>query len=206
MEPDSDAWENDYCCRGRLWGGVPHNLPDLPQRSRVLELGCGNGKSLFAMLHRGWDVTALDFATRAVMLSRKVLGNASCGHVMVADARSPPFKADSFDAVFALHVIGHMHEKDRKQIAHRLHHILKPGGILYFAEFSADDFRFGKGDEPEPATFRRGSGIITHYFTHEDVIDLFSHFTLSSISTRQWPMLVLGNIFVRSEIQATFTP
>ena len=99
-----------------LWGGATHHLPDLPLHSRVLELGCGNGKTLFAMIQRGWDVTAIDFAPRAVMFSRGIVAGASHGHVMVADARFPPFRNNSFDAVFALHVIGHMHETDRERI------------------------------------------------------------------------------------------
>jgi SAM-dependent methyltransferase len=205
MVMNSGAWEEDYTRRGMLWGGVTHDLPDLPLRSRVLELGCGNGKTLCAMIHRGWDVTAIDFSSRAVALSREVSGGASHGHVMVADARCPPFKNDSFDAVFAMHVIGHLHEADREQINSTLPHLLKPGGILFFSDFSTDDFRFGKGDETETATFRRGPGIITHYFTQEEVIDLFSKLTLVSISIHQWPMRVLGSTLVRSEIQATFT-
>jgi len=205
MVPDSRAWEEDYSSRGMIWGGVTHELPDLPLRSRVLELGCGNGKTLFAMIQRGWDVTAFDFSSRAVALSREVVGVSSHGHIMVADARSPPFKNDSFDAAFALHVLGHMHAPDRKQITRTLQYILKPGGILFFSDFSTDDFRFGKGVETEPSTFRRGPGIITHYFTHEEVIDLFSKLTPVSISVHQWPMRVLGSTLVRSEIQATFT-
>jgi 2-polyprenyl-3-methyl-5-hydroxy-6-metoxy-1,4-benzoquinol methylase len=98
-----------------------------------------------------------------------------------------------------------MHEPDRKQIASILSHILKPGGILFFSDFSTDDFRFGKGDETEAATFRRGPGIITHYFTKNEVMDLFSKLTLVSISIHQWPMRILGRNLVRSEIQAIFT-
>jgi SAM-dependent methyltransferase len=205
MVPDSGAWEEDYTRRGMLWSGVIHDLPDLPSGSRVLELGCGNGKTLFAMIQRGWDVTAIDFACRAVTLSRQIVGGVSHGHVMVADARCPPFKNDSFDAVFALHVIGHMYEPERKQITSTLQHILKPGGILLFSDFSTNDFRFGKGDETEPATFRRGPSIITHYFTQKEVIDLFSKLIPVSINMHQWPMRVLGSTLVRSEIQVTFT-
>ena len=34
---------------GPLWGGAVHSLPALPDHARVLELGCGNGKTLSAM-------------------------------------------------------------------------------------------------------------------------------------------------------------
>ena len=67
---DSGPWDEDYARRGILWSGAIRDLPDLPLRSRVLELGCGNGKTLFAMLQRGWDVTAIDFAPKAVLLCR----------------------------------------------------------------------------------------------------------------------------------------
>jgi len=205
MFPDSGAWEEDYIQRGMLWGGGTHVLPDLPLRSRVLELGCGNGKTLFAMIQRGWNVIAIDFSSRAVTLSREILGDASYGHVMIADARCPPFKHGTFDAVFALHVIGHMRETDRHHIAKTLQHILRPGGILFFSDFSTHDFRFGKGDETETRTYRRGPGILTHYFTEVEVIGLFSKLTPLSISVHQWPMRVLGSTLIRSEIVATFT-
>ena len=205
MVPDSGAWEEDYTRRGMLWGGVTPDLPDLPSRSRVLEIGSGNGKTLRAMIQRGWDVTAIDFSPRAVTLSREIIRRASHGHIMVADARFPPFLNDSFDAVFAWHIIGHMYEPDREQITCTLPSILKPGGILIFSDFSTNDFRFGKGDETETATFRRGPGIITHYFNRDEVIDLFSKLAPVSISVHEWPMQVLGSILVRSEIHAIFT-
>jgi SAM-dependent methyltransferase len=204
MVSDSGSWEDEYNIRGKLWGGGTYNLPELPVRSRVLELGCGNGKTLSTMIRRGWDVTAIDSASRAVTLSCDVIGETAHAHIMIADARSPPFKDGTFDAVFAIHMIGHLHEPDREQIATKLQHILKPGGILYFSDFSVDDFRFGKGDETEPATFRRNPGIITHYFTRQEVIDLFSKLTLVSIRTHQWSMRVLGRTLERSEIQAAF--
>ena len=203
--PDSGAWEEDYTIRGMLWGGVTHDLPDLPLCFRVLELGCGDGKTLRAMIQRGWDVTAIDFASPAIMLSSRVVGCASHGHVMVADARYPPFKNNSFDAVFAMHVIGHMQEEDRVRSISTLPHVLKPGGVLFFSDFSVNDFRLGKGSEIEPSTFRRGAGIITHYFTREEVLNLFSKFTPLSISIHQWPMRVLGSTLMRSEIRAIFT-
>jgi SAM-dependent methyltransferase len=204
MVSDSGAWEEEYNTRGRLWGGETHNLPELPVLSRVLELGCGNGRTLSALIRRGWDVTAIDFAFRAVSLSREVILDPAHAHIMVADARCPPFKDSTFDAVFALHIIGHLCEQDRGRIATILHRIIKPGGILFFSDFSPDDFRFGKGSETEPATFRRGSGTFTHYFTRMEVISLFSELSLVSIRTHRWPMRVLGTTLLRSEIQAVF--
>jgi|WetSurMetagenome_2_1015567.scaffolds.fasta_scaffold00963_13 SAM-dependent methyltransferase len=205
MVSDSVAWEEEYQIRGRLWGGGTHNLPELPVLSHVLELGCGNGRTLSAMIRCGWNVTGIDFASRAISLSSEVIHDTANAHIMIADARCPPFKDSTFDAVFALHIIGHLYNQDRGRIPTMVHRILKPGGKLFFSDFSPEDFRFGKGIETEPATFRRGSGTFTHYFTHKEVIELFSDFTPVSIRTHRWPMRVLGNTLVRSEIQAVFT-
>jgi SAM-dependent methyltransferase len=205
MVPGTGAWEEDYTRRGILWSGVTHDLPELSSGSRVLELGCGNGKTLQVMIQRGWHVTAIDLSRKAVSLSRNVLKGSSAAEVMVADARSTPIKSNSFDAVFAIHVTGHMYEPDRQEIAREVTRTLKPGGILFFCDFSTGDFRFGKGHRTETSTFKRGTNIITHYFTRQEVIDLFSKLTLGSITLHQWPMRVRGKDLVRSEIKGVFS-
>jgi ubiquinone/menaquinone biosynthesis C-methylase UbiE len=204
MIPGLGAWDEDYTRRGGLWSGTIHDLPEIPSGSRGLELGCGNVKTVWEMIRRGWDVTAIDFSSTAVALCRQVFPDPFQGQAMVADARWSPFKNATFDAVFAIHTIAHMHAPDRKWIPDVVIRVLKPGGILFFCEFSTDDFRFGNGYEAEEATFRRGTNIITHYFSEQEVVDLFSGLTPVSISTHQWPMRVRGCNLVRSEITAVF--
>jgi SAM-dependent methyltransferase len=203
--PDPKAWDDDYTRRGMLWSGVIHDLPYLSDGSHILELGCGNGKAVKAMIHRGWNVTAIDFSSAAVALCRQVIRNAPRSLIMVADGRRSPFKNAIFDAVFASHVIGHMLEPDRRSTTGEVARVLKTGGMVFFCEFSVHDFRFGKGCEIEEATFRRGNNIITHYFSEREVLDLFSGLAPVSIGTRQWPMRVRGCNLVRSEITAVFT-
>jgi ubiquinone/menaquinone biosynthesis C-methylase UbiE len=203
--PGQGAWEEDYTRRGLLWsGGIP-DLPELPPGSRILEIGCGNGKTVMAMVQRGWDVTAIDFSTRAVALCRQVIADNRRGHTIVADARWSPFRNATFDAVFAIHMIAHVRAPDRRWIAGEVIRLIRPGGMLFFCEFSTDDFRFGKGDETEEATFLRGTNIITHYFSEREVVALFSRLTPVSVRKCQWPMRVRGIDLVRSEITAVFT-
>jgi len=205
MIPGLGAWEEDYARRGRLWSGTIPSLPDLPEGSRTLELGCGNGKMVMAMIQRGWEVTAIDFSSKAVALCRQVIPRSRQSPVIVADARWSPFNDAVFDAVFATHILGHMPSPDRRSIAGEMIRVIRPGGMVFFCEFSTADFRFGKGYQTEEATFRRGNDIITHYFSAEEVSDLFSPLAPVSLSTREWPMRVRGCNLVRSEITAVFT-
>jgi MPBQ/MSBQ methyltransferase len=205
MDHFTRGWEDEYSRRGLLWGGATQDLPQLPARSRVLEIGCGNGKTLSTMIQLRWDVTAIDFSQRAITISRQRCAGTSSSEFIVADAVHNPFKSNSFDAVFAIHVFGHLHEPERKLVPRDLKNILKPGGILFFSDFSTSDFRYGSGCETETATFRRGTGIITHYFSCQEVLNLFSNLSLISIRIHEWPLRILGKNMVHSEIKAVFT-
>ncbi|MEI7591010.1 MAG: class I SAM-dependent methyltransferase [Deltaproteobacteria bacterium] len=203
MRDESGAWENEYLCKGSVWGGAVHHLPVLPQGSRVLELGCGNGKTLSAMIGRSWDVTAIDFSFRAVAMSR-MNGTLQKAEVCVADARHLPFTSSRFDAVFAINILSHLKKTDRTRSVAEAARVLKTGGLLYFSGFSTEDFRSRKGSTIEDGTVKRGSGISTHYFTEPETQEMFSNLTLEMITTERWSMRVRGQDFPRAEVQAAF--
>ena len=80
------------------------DLPHLPEGSAVLELGCGDGKTLSGM-PGGWKIVALDISRQALQLSRRLLPDVE---LVLADACRLPLQSASFDAVFAFHVTGHL--------------------------------------------------------------------------------------------------
>lgn len=204
MRDESGAWEAEYMGKGPLWGGAVYHLPLLPPGSRVLELGCGNGKTLSAMIQRGWDVTAIDLSARAAVMSRMNVIKQQKGEVCVADARNLPFASDRFDAVIAVHLFSHLAMNDRRSTAAEAVRVLKKQGILYFSGFSVLDFRAGKGLAVEEGTVKRGSGICTHYFTEPETQQLFCNLTVKTVTTAQWSMRVRGHDYPRAEVQATF--
>ncbi len=194
------AWDSDYSRRGRLWGGGVRNLPDLPAGSRVLELGCGDGKTLSAM-PRKWRVAALDISLPALQLCNRSLSHSD---PVLADAKRLPFKSDSFEGVFAYHVAGHLYLSGRRALAGEVSRVLKPGGRLFFREFARDDMRMGAGLEVEESTFLRGAGVITHYFTESETIELFCPLVPAKIESVCWKMRVRGVDRLRSQVEAVF--
>jgi SAM-dependent methyltransferase len=197
------AWDEDYRRRGDLWGGAPPPLPDLPAGAAVLELGCGNGKTLAALIRQPWSVTAVDISPRAVSLARRRPGTAAA-NLVVADAACLPFRGEVFDAVFLVHVAGHLPETGRRNVASAVCRVLRPGGAAFFRAFSVEDMRAGKGVETEAQTFSRGNGIITHYFTETEVEELFAPLAPVSVRTRRWQMRIRGGDLPRAEIEAVF--
>lgn len=204
MNSDASRWDKDYGRRGKLWGGAVHNLPSIGPGSRVLELGCGNGKSFSALASRGLTVTAIDFSPRAALMSHRVALQSGTGAVAIADARQLPFSAGTFDAVIAIHIIGHMCEKDRERIAKESMRVLSEDGMLWFSGFACDDLRFGKGMLVEPQTFERANGTITHYFSEPEVQELFYGLAPVKVTTEHWMMRVRGTDHVRAEITGLF--
>ncbi len=207
MTPDTPhlkSWDADYRTRGRLWGGNPAPLPTLPNGSRVLELGCGNGKNLPGMIERTWDILAMDCSMKALQLCRPIVHEAERVHFVAGDAIFLPFRYSTIDAVFSLHVAGHLPETGRHHVASEILRVLKPGGQVVFRDFGVDDFRYGTGKMTEPGTFRRGTGSFTHYFTGEEVACLFKDFNCISIDEHRWSMRIKGQDYQRCEITGIF--
>ncbi len=199
MKSLPDTWDPFYRRRGRMWGGITRDIPELPVGSRVLELGCGSGKTLRGMENRGWRVIALDISSEAIALSR-----AACSaEFVIGDGRSLPFREGSFDAVFAFHVLGHLLETQRCAMRKEIVRVLRNGGMLFFRGFSSSDFR-ASGEEIEERTFLRGDGTLTHYFTEDEVVGIFDSLELVSVETVLWNLRIRGRDLPRAEIRATF--
>jgi ubiquinone/menaquinone biosynthesis C-methylase UbiE len=202
---DLGPWDILYRTKREVWRGQPAKLPRLPEGSRVLELGCGNGKTLRGMLKMPWRITAVDISPTAVEICR-VMAKGMKGQggldLLTADARALPFRPGSFDAVFAFHVIGHVYFADRQEMVKEVSRVLVPGGRMFFRDFSVADFRFGSGKEVETGTFMRGDGVITHYFTREELSGLFRELTTVSISPAVWYQRVGAERKKRSEFEA----
>lgn len=197
------AWEREYRTRGRKYGRAPRQLPSLAPGTRVLEAGCGDGKTLAAMASRGWNILAVDFSRSALGLCRR---NPLLGSVeyVLADAAVLPFRDETFDAVFLTHCAGHAPEQVRNAISSESFRTLRSGGMLFFTGFSTADFRAGTGTAVEPSSRLKGDGIMTHYFTRDEVILLFSPLIPVSVAEETWHLKIPGRTLQRAEIVAEF--
>lgn len=199
------AWEKEYCRKGGLWRGTTNFVLDLPAGSRVLEVGCGNGKNVSALCNSGFELYAVDSSPKAVELTGRVvrqLGGAAQCRVM--DVRSLGFSNSFFDAVVCFHVLGHLLSGERAEAAGECVRVLRPGGRLYFKEFGLKDFRCGKGTVVEEGSFRRRTGIVTHYFSLAEARALFAGLELESRLVEGWSVSFRGVSYPREELSAVF--
>ncbi|MGH2559802.1 MAG: class I SAM-dependent methyltransferase [Thermomicrobiales bacterium] len=108
---------------------------NLPNGSRILELGCGTG-SLWLQnrdrLPASWKVTLSDFSPGMLAATRERLNSISPSlmtRYCVANAQAIPFADSAFDTVIANHMLYHV--PDRARAFEEICRILRPGGQFY---------------------------------------------------------------------------
>lgn len=93
---------------------------------RALDIGCGRGELLYQIKLTGAVGVGTDFAGPAVAIARQVSG---C-EVIETDAKVLPFPDRSFDRVFLLGIMDHLHRWELEDCFREIRRVLKPGGFV----------------------------------------------------------------------------
>lgn len=172
-----DAIAGEFAAtRVRPWPETIAFIGRIPARSRVLDLGCGNGRNLVTIREAGHAVVGLD-------ASRGLLGfaaKAGSRHLVRGDAVALPFRDETFDAVHAVAAIHHMPTpEDRRQFLSEAHRVLHRGGVVLVSAWALEQSRFQDSDAQDRSVpWRRPDGSAVQRFHH-----LFQAGELSSLAT-----------------------
>ena len=170
-----DSWDEFYRTNRRAWRGVT-DISDLGLRSGmyVLEVGCGNGKTLAALKELGCEVVGVDFSEEAVLSCRQLIPGVD---VRQGDILDLEFRDSTFDAVVLFHVLEHILPEDMPRAASEIERVLRPGGRAYIRSFSVSDMRSEKGERISDDMVIRGNGIRYRYYTEESLTVSFPNGT-----------------------------
>jgi SAM-dependent methyltransferase len=192
---DEAAWEERY--REAVWSGEPNRqLVDeataLPAGT-ALDAGCGEGGDALWLAGQGWQVTAVDFSTTALVRGRTracELGLDGRIDFQHADLRTWTPPAGRFDLVTAHYL--HLPSEVRGPLFERLAAAVAPGGTLLVvghlltdADGHGHDHGEGHGYEPPPGEEHSGAAHDPDMmFTAEDVA--------ASLDPAEWSGVVTG--------------
>jgi SAM-dependent methyltransferase len=99
----------------------------LPERSRVLELGCGGGGPATRALAARHELVGVDISERQLERARRLVPQA---RFLQADATEVAFEPERFDAVVSLFMLGHVPRAKQRPLLERIFGWLAPGGRL----------------------------------------------------------------------------
>lgn len=100
----------------------------LPERGRVLEVGCGDGSNLEVLARAGLEWYGCDLSALAVARAAARTPDGPRAALAVADVELLPFADGAFDAVLAVSVVEHLPAPDRA--LERMIAALAPSGRL----------------------------------------------------------------------------
>lgn len=100
--------------------------------ARVLDVGCGAGRTTRPLHERGFDVVGIDLSEEMIRTARTLFPGID---FRVGDATDLSFPADRFEYVlFSHNGLDYIHpERKRLQALSELHRVLVPGGTLVFS-------------------------------------------------------------------------
>ena len=161
---------------------------------RILDLGCGTGRHLAFLSRAGFEVTGFDSSKTALDLAKKWLIEEELEAAVHLGRMEEtfPYPDDYFDAVVSVQVIHHNLMRDILITVREIERVLKSKGYLFITipilgpkpENTDEDWHL---HQVEDGTFipKSGpeSGIPHHYFTEEEIHEVFSNFEILEMYT-----------------------
>lgn len=107
-------------------------LDKLPQEIRILDVGCGGGRTTKALLRLGFDVVGIDIARNLINYLQKEIG---VKRAIVGDAAKLNFSKNYFDIVlFSHNGIDCLYPISKRQKAFKeINRVLKSGGYFIYS-------------------------------------------------------------------------
>ncbi len=101
----------------------------VPPGCRLLDLGCGYGRTLAELSRRGYR--RLSGVDSSPAMLRRAVAEGAAGGMAAASAGALPFGDGVFDAVLAIALLTCIPDQvEQRRVAAEIHRVLRPGGIL----------------------------------------------------------------------------
>lgn len=157
-------------------------------RRRLLDLGCGLGRHSVFFYEKGFEVSSCDLSEYGVEHLRRWQSEKGFSFpTAVCDMKELPFADNSFDCIYAYHVLSHTDTIGFKQVLSEVRRVLRPNGEIFFDLCSKSSRSFTESNYPhiDENTLRFIGGIedgIPHFFVdREDIYALMTEFKLNKI-------------------------
>ena len=178
-----EEFHSGRLARSRSWRKETEKVRLLERylpRGKILDVGCGDGRFLWALDGERWERTGVDLARAAVELVRSKITDLS---LISGDIFCAELEAGSFDAVTFWHALEHVSHPER--VLARARDLLRPGGRILISLPAFDSL--------QARMFRR------YWYAFDDVPRHLHHFSRAALD------LLLVNSGLRLESHLFFS-
>jgi len=109
-------------------------LADLQPGMRILDIGCGRGEVVLHCGRLGINAVGIDYSEPALELARQAKATHSQEEQtkmrFIQGDISELLDTESFDRIFMLDIVEHLHDQQLNEIFRKCHRLLKPDGFM----------------------------------------------------------------------------
>ncbi|BGP37942.1 hypothetical protein JCM10449v2_001869 [Rhodotorula kratochvilovae] len=185
------ARNKDNFFKERSWLG--NEFPELAECLKadagpkcVVEIGCGNGSTLFPLLaaneNPGLELHGYDYSKEAVAVVKSHASfdpsRCTCEVWDLSSRAGPPptVAPGSVDVLTMIFVFSALHPDEWAQAVQNAHTMLKPGGVLLFRDYGRNDLamlRFKANRYMQDGLYVRGDNTRVYFFERDELQFIF---------------------------------
>lgn len=169
--------------------------PDSPRH--FLDIGTGAGRHITLAAEIGFSPIGMDLSWTGLRHARERLATKGLPHALVSAGMAQlPFADQSFSAVLSYGVFCYGTAEGMKRAINEAWRVMYPGGRLLAVLRSTRDYRYGRGRQVEPNTFRldiadtNELGTIQHFLDEAAIPEYFAGFSQVTFESSE---LTFGN-------------
>jgi len=155
-------------------------------KSRILELGAGQGRDTLFFAENGLRVHALDYSENAIEVINQKAKRRGLSQFVTAvchDVRKPlPFSNESLDGCYC-HMLYCMalNTRELESLSQEVRRVLKPSGLNIYTVRNTDDPHYRTGTHRGEDMYELAGGFVVHFFSREKVKHLSKGYEIVSI-------------------------
>ncbi len=137
-----------YDYRGSLWSRIKArhlSFVNPEPKQRVLDVGCGTGKTLLLLSQKCDKSVALHgIEPSEDMLKQAKAKLGDRAKIQQGIAQELPYSGNHFDFVISTQVLHHLPAPEKKKMLKEMRRVLKPGGIVVISDWGKPMTLFGR--------------------------------------------------------------
>lgn len=135
-----NTWDKKYSKKSYIYGKAPEkflaeNYDYIPPKSKVLDVGVGEGRHAVFLAQKGYDVLGIDISSVALKKTKQLAREYKVRvDTILGSFKSYKFQEGQFDAIINFYFVD-------EGINNKLQKYLKPGGILVYEAFTTNQLK-----------------------------------------------------------------